>query len=82
MFIVQLRSLKDHTPLPGKGWYISIMAGYISVLFCSGIEVGDIGPKFGYFGMDNGFLRLSNVRIPRDQMLMKYSQVMKHLIYF
>ena len=37
--------------------------------------MGDIGPKFGYFGMDNGFLRLTNVRIPRDQMLMKYSQV-------
>ena len=45
------------------------------VLSTSGIKVGDIGPKFGYFGMDNGFLQLTNVRIPRDQMLMKYSQV-------
>jgi acyl-CoA oxidase len=56
LFIVQIRSLEDHKPLPG-------------------IQVGDIGPKFGYFGMDNGFLRLDNVRIPRDQMLMKYAQV-------
>ena len=40
-----------------------------------GVQVGDIGPKFGYFTMDNGFLRLTNVRIPRDQMLMKYAQV-------
>ena len=37
--------------------------------------MGDIGPKLGYFGMDNGFLRLNNVRIPRDQMLMRYSKV-------
>jgi acyl-CoA oxidase len=56
LFIVQLRSLEDHTPLPG-------------------INVGDIGPKFGYFGMDNGYLKLERVRIPRDQMLMKYAKV-------
>jgi acyl-CoA oxidase len=55
-FIVQLRSLEDHTPLPG-------------------ITVGDIGPKFGFNANDNGYLELKNVRIPRDQMLMKYSQV-------
>ena len=41
----------------------------------AGITCGDIGPKFGFFRNDNGFLRLDNVRIPRDQMLMKYSQV-------
>ena len=41
----------------------------------SGIEVGDIGPKFGFSTINNGFLRMSNVRIPREQMLMKYSQV-------
>ena len=37
--------------------------------------MGDIGPKLGCFGLDNGFLRLNNVRIPRDQMLMRYSKV-------
>lgn len=58
-FIVQLRSLEDHKPLPG-------------------ITVGDIGTKFGngaYNTMDNGVLRLDHVRIPRDQMLMRVSQV-------
>ena len=40
-----------------------------------GITVGDIGPKMGYATSDNGFLQLTNVRIPRDQMLMRYSQV-------
>ncbi|KAL2489681.1 Peroxisomal acyl-coenzyme A oxidase 1 [Forsythia ovata] len=58
-FIVQLRNLEDHTPLPG-------------------ITLGDIGTKFGngaYNTMDNGVLRFDNVRIPRDQMLMRVSQV-------
>jgi acyl-CoA oxidase len=40
-----------------------------------GITVGDIGPKFGYNGVDNGFLRFDHVRVPRDSMLMRYSSV-------
>jgi acyl-CoA oxidase len=55
-FIVQLRSLQDHLPLPG-------------------VTVGDIGPKFGYLGNDNGFLILKDVRIPRENMLMRYAKV-------
>ncbi|KAJ7944723.1 Acyl-coenzyme A oxidase [Quillaja saponaria] len=58
-FIVQLRSLDDHLPLPG-------------------ITVGDIGMKFGngaYNTMDNGVLRFDHVRVPRNQMLMRVSQV-------
>nr|GME02727.1 peroxisomal acyl-coenzyme A oxidase 1-like [Ipomoea batatas] len=58
-FIVQLRSLEDHKPL-------------------AGITIGDIGTKFGngaYNTMDNGVLRFDHVRIPRDQMLMRVSQV-------
>ncbi|XP_069056303.1 peroxisomal acyl-coenzyme A oxidase 1-like [Pleurodeles waltl] len=41
----------------------------------SGVTVGDIGPKFGFEENDNGFLKLDNVRIPRENMLMKYAQV-------
>lgn len=55
-FIVQIRSLEDHTPLPN-------------------VTVGDIGVKFGnggYNTMDNGFLRFDHVRIPRENMLMRY----------
>lgn len=57
-FIVQLRDLNTHTPLPG-------------------IILGDIGPKFGFGTIDNGFLRFDHVRIPRENMLMKNSQVSK-----
>jgi len=37
-----------------------------------GIEVGDIGPKMGYAGKDNGFLRLTNFRAPKISLLGKY----------
>ncbi|XP_048222379.1 peroxisomal acyl-coenzyme A oxidase 1 isoform X1 [Perognathus longimembris pacificus] len=55
-FIVPIRELGTHKPLPG-------------------ISVGDIGPKFGYEEMDNGYLKMDNYRIPRENMLMKYAQV-------
>lgn len=37
-----------------------------------GVEVGDIGPKLGFASKDNGYCALKNVRIPRNQMLMRY----------
>ena len=57
-FIVQIRDMQTHQPLPG-------------------ITVGDIGPKFGYTTKDNGYLRFNNVRVPRDNMLAKYTKVNK-----
>lgn len=40
-----------------------------------GVDVGEIGPKLGVNGVNNGFLGLKDVRIPRTQMLMKHAQV-------
>ncbi|KAM5280027.1 peroxisomal acyl-coenzyme A oxidase 2 [Ctenodactylus gundi] len=56
-FMVPIRSLKDHTPLPG-------------------ITVGDIGPKMGLENTDNGFLRMDHIRIPRENMLNRFAQVL------
>ena len=39
------------------------------------VEVGDIGPKFGYQGKDNGYGLFKNHRIPRLNMLMKFTKV-------
>ncbi|KAF5729829.1 putative acyl-CoA oxidase [Tripterygium wilfordii] len=58
-FIVQLRSLDDHLPLPG------ITIGDIGMKFGNG----------AYNTMDNGVLRFDHVRIPRDQMMMRVMQV-------
>ncbi|XP_061253389.1 peroxisomal acyl-coenzyme A oxidase 2 isoform X4 [Bos javanicus] len=56
-FIVPIRSLDDHSPLPG-------------------ITIGDIGPKMDFEHTDNGFLKLDHVRIPRENMLNRFAQVL------
>ncbi|KAI9274257.1 acyl-CoA dehydrogenase/oxidase C-terminal [Sporodiniella umbellata] len=43
-----------------------------------GITVGDIGPKFGFNSVDNGFIMFEHYRIPHVSFLAKYSQVNKH----
>ncbi|XP_018417949.1 PREDICTED: peroxisomal acyl-coenzyme A oxidase 2 [Nanorana parkeri] len=56
-FIVPVRSLKDHSPLPG-------------------ITVGDIGPKMSFDQVDNGYLMMRNIRIPKENMLSRFSEVL------
>ena len=34
-----------------------------------------MGPKFGYASKNNGWLRLENVRIPRENLFMKFTKV-------
>ncbi|XP_011193063.1 probable peroxisomal acyl-coenzyme A oxidase 1 [Zeugodacus cucurbitae] len=41
-----------------------------------GIDIGDIGKKIGLQAVNNGYLGLTNVRIPRTNMLMKNSKVL------
>ncbi|XP_029899458.1 peroxisomal acyl-coenzyme A oxidase 2 isoform X2 [Aquila chrysaetos chrysaetos] len=55
-FIVQIRSLQDHS-------------------LCPGITAGDIGPKMNFEHIDNGYLMLQNVRVPRENMLSKFCEV-------
>ncbi|KAK4555009.1 hypothetical protein LTR86_007775 [Recurvomyces mirabilis] len=40
-----------------------------------GIAVGDIGPKYGYAPMDNGYMLFDHFRIPHSAMLSNYSRV-------
>ncbi|KAF9199511.1 acyl-coenzyme A oxidase [Haplosporangium sp. Z 27] len=48
-----------------------------------GIEVGDIGPKAynGFNKMDNGFARFTKYRIPRENMLMRFSKVSREGVF-
>jgi acyl-CoA oxidase len=43
---------------------------------CHGITIADVGVKQGLNGVDNGRIWFDNVRIPREQMLARYSQVL------
>ena len=40
-----------------------------------GIAVGDIGPKYGYAPMDNGYMLFDHYRIPHSAMLSRYSMI-------
>lgn len=40
-----------------------------------GIEVGDIGPKYGYNTKDNGFIRFNQFRVPKTALLAKYMRI-------
>lgn len=42
-----------------------------------GIKIGEIGTKLGMNATNNGFLGFENVRIPREHMLMKNSQILE-----
>lgn len=40
-----------------------------------GVELGDIGPKLGYAGKDNGFMSFTNFRIPKENLLSKFFEL-------
>ncbi|KAJ9652395.1 hypothetical protein H2198_008364 [Neophaeococcomyces mojaviensis] len=40
-----------------------------------GIVIGDIGPKYGYTAMDNGYMLFKNLRVPHSALLSRYSGV-------
>lgn len=40
-----------------------------------GVEVGDIGPKLGYNSKDNGFMKFTNFRIPKKNILSKFFEI-------
>ncbi|XP_034937330.1 probable peroxisomal acyl-coenzyme A oxidase 1 [Chelonus insularis] len=46
-----------------------------------GIKIGEIGTKLGMNATNNGFLGFDHVRIPRENMLMKNSQVLEDGTY-
>ncbi|KAG3110423.1 hypothetical protein PI124_g8949 [Phytophthora idaei] len=42
----------------------------------AGVDVGDIGPKVGFQPIDNGYCAFHKVRIPRENMMMRYAKVL------
>lgn len=40
-----------------------------------GVTIGDIGTKMGRDAIDNGWIQFTNVRIPREYMLQKFTQI-------
>lgn len=46
-----------------------------------GVTIGDIGSKLGMNAIDNGYLRLDSVRIPRGNMLMRFASLTRDGVY-
>lgn len=61
-FIVQLRDIETHLPMPG-------------------VTLGDIGPKFGYGGVDNGFMSMDKVEVPLNNMLSRFARIDERGVY-
>jgi len=40
-----------------------------------GVTIGDCGKKAGMQGVDNGFILFNNIRIPRTNLLNRFSDV-------
>ncbi|RIB15097.1 hypothetical protein C2G38_2193207 [Gigaspora rosea] len=59
----------------GINWFVVPLRDRKTGHLLPGVTAGDIGAKFGRHGLDSGWIQFSNVRIPRKNMLMKWSKV-------
>ncbi|KAI8608014.1 hypothetical protein BC830DRAFT_1157137 [Chytriomyces sp. MP71] len=55
----------------GLNWFILQLRDLKTGRMMPGVLVGDVGAKAGRDGLDNGWIKLTNARIPRIDMLMK-----------
>jgi alkylation response protein AidB-like acyl-CoA dehydrogenase len=59
----------------GIHWFIVQLRDRDTGRLLPGVTAGDVGAKIARNGLDNGWIQFSNVRIPRQNMLMKWAQV-------
>ncbi|CAD6960667.1 unnamed protein product, partial [Tilletia caries] len=76
--VVQAQLILDGKDIGPHLFFVPLRSFETGQLF-EGVHAGDIGPKaYGAFGgLDNGWARFDNYRIPRENMFMKHSQVTK-----
>lgn len=58
-----------------------VMWQHLKISYPTGIKIGEIGTKLGMNTTNNGYVGFDHVRIPRENMLMKNSQVLEDGTY-
>lgn len=71
--VLQAKTFVKGKPIGIQTFVVPIRDHNLDVL--EGVEAGDIGNKLGFQRVDNGYLRIHELKIPRESMLMKYIQV-------
>ena len=64
--------INQHEPSIGLNWFMVPLRDVSTGRLLPGVTCGDLGAKAGRNGIDNGFILLSQVRIPRTNMLMRW----------
>jgi len=59
----------------GVQWFIVPLRSRETGQLLPGVTCGDIGAKQGRRGLDNGWIQFTQVRIPRENMLMRWARV-------
>lgn len=68
LYLKKDNELKNH----GLHFFVVQLRDVVTHLPLPGVEVGDLGPKMGWNWIDHGYLKLSNYRIPRINLLNRY----------
>lgn len=63
-----------------KPFIVRLRDDHFNVL--PGIRIGEIGPKMGRNGIDNGWIQFTFVRVPRSALLNKYTQVSRSVLVY
>ncbi|KAJ3105274.1 fatty-acyl coenzyme A oxidase [Phlyctochytrium planicorne] len=61
----------------GLNWFVLPLRDPVTGSMLPGVTSGDIGAKAGRNGLDNGWIQVTQARVPRTNMLMKWCQVSK-----
>ncbi|KAI9277060.1 acyl-CoA dehydrogenase/oxidase [Phascolomyces articulosus] len=59
----------------GHNWFIVQLRDKVTGELMPGVRIGDIGGKVGHNGVDNGWIQFRGLRIPRENMLQKWSRL-------
>jgi alkylation response protein AidB-like acyl-CoA dehydrogenase len=61
----------------GLYWFLIPLRSQTTGMLQPGVSAGSLGSKAGRHGLDSGYIQFSKVRIPRENMLMKWATVQK-----